>query len=232
MPGDGLMKRIFGLVTVFIIGLSIIGCNNDTPDNVDEDVEDVIVCLGNSLTAGYGATTPKIDDKTKSYPAYLQKKVNIPVFNAGVSGNTSAQALARVDDEVLSWNPKIVIIEIGGNDIFQSKPFSETKTNMENIIRKVDNGKRKIFIAKFYTEEIARLMANNAGITDYNLQTVFIAQYDALFNSFPSATVELIEDIWEGVWGIHMSDEVHPNAAGYEIMAENYYKAMKPSLQW
>jgi lysophospholipase L1-like esterase len=229
------MKKILGIVTVFIIGLSVIGCNNGTTDNADEDVvvEDVIVCLGNSLTAGYGAATPTIVDETKSYPAYLQAKVkNMLVVNAGVSGHTSGLTLARVNHDVLSWNPKIVILEIGGNDIFQGVPFSETEKNIKDIIRKIDNGKRKIFVAKFYTEEIARSLINGVGITDYDLQTAFIARYDALFNSLPSANVELIEDIWDGVWGIHMSDEVHPDAAGYAIMAENYYKAMKPSLGW
>jgi lysophospholipase L1-like esterase len=46
-----------------------------------------------------------------------------------------------------------------------------------------------------------------------------------------SDNVELIDDIWKEIWGIHMSDRVHPNAKGYEIMADNYYNAIKPYLE-
>jgi lysophospholipase L1-like esterase len=53
-----------------------------------------------------------------------------------------------------------------------------------------------------------------------------------MFDSLVSTNnIELIEDIWDGVWGIHMSDMVHPNARGYEIMADNYYKAINSYLQ-
>jgi lysophospholipase L1-like esterase len=61
---------------------------------------------------------------------------------------------------------------------------------------------------------------------------MIINQYDEMFDTLAmSDDVELIDDIWKGVWGIHMSDSVHPNARGYEIMADNYYNAMKPYLQ-
>jgi lysophospholipase L1-like esterase len=46
-----------------------------------------------------------------------------------------------------------------------------------------------------------------------------------------SSNITLIEDIWAGVWGVHMSDSVHPNAKGYEIMADNIYKVLRPYLQ-
>ena len=57
--------------------------------------------------------------------------------------------------------------------------------------------------------------------------------FDDIYDSLASKNnVELIEDIWDGVWGIpgYMSDEVHPSAAGYKIMADNYFKALKPYL--
>jgi acyl-CoA thioesterase-1 len=224
-------KSVFSMVVILGLaaGLFFIGCNNDTTNN-NQDA--TLVCLGNSLTAGYGATTPGKDDKSKSYPAYLQDKVNIPVVNAGVSGNTSSQGLFRVDTDVLSKNPRIVIIELGANDLLHGISVTATGSNLQEIIDNLDDGNRKIYLARFYTDAIVRDMANSIRITDYDTQTFIIDQYNNMFNALESSNnVVLINDIWDGVWGIHMSDSVHPNAAGYKIMADNYFKALQPYLQ-
>jgi acyl-CoA thioesterase-1 len=224
-------KSIFFAVVILglAISFSFIGCDNGTINNSQDQS---LVCLGNSLTAGYGATTPGVDDKSKSYPTYLQDKINIPVINAGVSGDTTLQGLSRVNIDVLSKNPRIVIIELGANDLFQGISITDTQDNLKNIINKLNNENRKIYLAKFYTDKIARIMASNNGITNYGLQTALINQYDNMFNTLSSSNnVVLIDDIWDGVWGIHMSDSVHPNATGYEIMANNYFKILQPYLQ-
>jgi acyl-CoA thioesterase-1 len=215
---------------IFIITiLYFTACDNGVTNN-DQGV--TLVCLGNSLTAGYGATTPGVDDKSKSYPAYLQNKINIPVINAGVSGNTTSQGLSRVNSDVLSKNPQIVIIELGANDLFQGVPITTTKDNLQKIINIINNGNRKIYIAKFFTETVARDMAANLGINNYAIQTEIINQYNNMYDTLAlSNNVILINDIWDGVWGMYMSDDVHPNAAGYEIMANNYFKALQPYLQ-
>jgi acyl-CoA thioesterase-1 len=224
-------KAIFSAVIILglIITFSFIGCDNGTTSNSQDKT---LVCLGDSLTAGYGATTPGVDDKSKSYPAYLQDKINIPVVNAGISGNTTLQGLSRVDTDVLVKNPQIVIIELGANDLFQGISITNTQDNLQNIIKKLNNENRKIYLAKFYTDEIARTMANNNGITNYSLQTALINQYDNMFNTLSSSNnVILIDNIWDNVWGIHMSDDVHPDATGYEIMANNYFKILQPYLE-
>ena len=222
-------KLIFnlGIVLSVIMCFSFFCCD----DKTENDLQDMtLVCFGNSLTAGYGATTPGIDDKTKSYPAFLQTKVNIPVINAGVSGDTTTQALSRLTGDVLEKNPRIVIIELGANDLFRGMPISTTKSNLQSIIDTVNNGIRKIYIAKFYTETMLSSFVEIYGI-DYIPQTVLINQYNDMFNSLVSLNdVILIDDIWTGVWGLHMSDPIHPNAIGYEIMADNYFNILKPYL--
>jgi acyl-CoA thioesterase-1 len=234
-------KIIFSFCTVGIIFLLCFnGCDNGST-KVNTGVS--LVCLGDSLTAGYGATTPGSDDKTKSYPAYLQKKLNIPVINAGITGDTTLQALSRINTDVLMKNPQIVIIELGANDLFKNIPCKTTKDNLQEIINLINDGNRKIYIAKFYTEEVARSfarsfaksMTDNFGITDYAISAMLITlieQYDDMFETLASENkVELIDDIWDGIWDVYMSDSVHPNAKGYELMADNYYKAMKPYLE-
>ncbi|MDR1353532.1 MAG: GDSL-type esterase/lipase family protein [Treponema sp.] len=226
------MKKSIIFIAVILglaIGFSFTGCDNGV---INSSQDTTLVCLGNSLTAGYGATAPWTDDKSNSYPAYLQDKINIPVVNAGVSGNTTSQGLSRINRDVLSKNPRIVIIELGANDLFQRIPITDIRDNLQNIINKLNNGNRKIYLAKFYTDKIARTMANGIGITNYILQTAFITRYNNMFNTLSSSNnVVLIEDIWDGVWGIHMSDSIHPNAAGYKIMANNYFKILQPYLQ-
>jgi acyl-CoA thioesterase-1 len=229
---EGFIKKLMprlGIVLILIISLYGAGCDNGSTNNYRGTT---LVCLGDSLTAGYGATVPGKDDTSKSYPAYLQNKINIPVINAGASGDTTSQGLSRVISDVLSQNPWIVIIELGANDIFKGISAQTTKNNLQKIIGMVDNGNRKIYLAKFYTESVARSMAEYHGISDYDMQTLLINLYDDMFRALASSNnVEIIDAIWDGVWGEHMSDEVHPNAEGYAIMADNYFKALQPYLE-
>lgn len=192
-----------------------------------------MVILGNSLTAGHGAVIPGEDNMEKSVPAFLQSKINIPIINAGVSGNTTAQGFARVSTDVLPHNPRIVIIELGANDLLQNVPLPEIHENLQKIIDLVNDGNRKIFLVKFYTDIVARnLVASLFNLTDYDQQTAVINQYEEMFNTLAASNnAELIDDIWTGVWGIHMSDHMHPDERGYRIMADNYFNALKPYLQ-
>ena len=226
------MKKLILILSIFFaisISFALCSCKEET---INDAPNQVIVCLGNSLTAGFGATTPRVDDPTKSYPAFLQEKVNIPVINAGVSGNTSAMGLARVASDVLSHDPQIVIIELGANDLLQKILLPITLENLQQIINLVNDGRRKVYLVKFYTEEMARALAITQGITDYDMQTFLIQQYDNMFNMLATSNnIELIEDIWSGIWDIHMSDPIHPNAQGYKLMANHYFKALEPYLK-
>ena len=229
---------------ILVFTIAVIGCDNGVTNNSSGIT---LVCFGDSLTAGYGAggiLTLK-EDKSKSYPAYLQKKVNahnVHVVNAGVSGDTTAQGLARVDRDVLSKNPQIVIILLGANDFLKpildrnstnTIPVNETQANLQSIINKVNNGNRKIYLAKFYTHK----MIEDSPILSPLIDPAVIAGYDAMFDVLAASSnnVTLINDIWTGVWGIWpvsptMSDPIHPNALGYEIMAGHFYNALKPYL--
>ncbi|MDR0563288.1 MAG: GDSL-type esterase/lipase family protein [Spirochaetaceae bacterium] len=223
---------LISIILWAMIGLAMIGCNPENADSENVSSEGTaLVCFGDSLTAGYGATVPGEDDPEQSYPAYLQEMVSMPVVNAGVSGDTTGEALARIKGDVLDKNPRIVIIELGANDLFQAVSPATTKKNLQRIISELNDGKRKLYLAKFYTGEVAQDMMADFGITSSYAQSALIAQYDAIFNALASDRVELIEDIWTGVWRQYMSDEAHPNAQGYKIMAETYFKALKPYLE-
>jgi lysophospholipase L1-like esterase len=75
-------------------------------------------------------------------------------------------------------------------------------------------------------------MGLTLGFDDYGEQTELITQLDNMYNTLASSNnIALIDDIWSGVWGVHMSDTIHPDAQGYEIMANNYFNALKPYLE-
>jgi len=216
--------KVIAVTVIIVLVMAVVGCDNGSTNDNGKDI--TLVCLGDSLTAGYGATKPSVVDKSKSYPAYLQKKTGInTVINAGVSGDTTEDALGRVDSDVLFYEPDIVIILLGANDFLHFIRVSTTQNNLQTIIDNVKNGNRKIYLAKFYTDEVAASFI-------IPIPSDIVDQYDNMFKTLAASNnIELIEDIWTGVWREHMSDIIHPDAKGYEIMADNIYKVMQPYLQ-
>ena len=225
------------LIAILAIVIVLAGCSNPSGSQGGQQVNKTIVCFGDSLTEGYGASKPGEVDKSKSYPAYLQKKTSRPVVNAGISGDTSSGALARVDKDVLSKKPGMVIILLGANDFFHLRPASETKGDLQKILNKLKSENRKIYLVSFIGD------ANwEAGIfgTPFALVSGFsTSSLAALLSDYRKMLAELtaenrdigyIPDIWTGVWGIHMSDPIHPNAEGYEIIADTVFNAIKKNL--
>jgi acyl-CoA thioesterase-1 len=208
-------KLVFVLWVVFsIVFMACATTSGSTSGSTS--VEETIVCLGDSLTSGMSATVVGKDDKSKSWPAFLQNKVNIPVINAGVSGDTTAKGLARVKKDVLSKNPRIVIVVLGINDAFQKVPLARTKNNLQKIIDMVNDGSRKIYLARWYF--------------DWN------SQVEDMFVSLASSNdIELTENFsdWDDLWKEEniSADGGHPNAKGQEIVAGNIFEALKPYLE-
>jgi len=235
------------LVVALVLGMTVVGCDTGTTNvSPTNGKKTTLVCLGDSATAGYNGTT-RADNKSQSYPAYLQKKAdNISVINAGVGGDTTEMALARVDSDVLSKNPDIVIILLGGNDFkgrfkgLSNETIIETaKSNLQKIINKIDNGNRKIYLANFFTDEMTKVtippgtLIEVPGGTTIETSQDDIDKYKNMYSvlAASSSNITLIEDVWTGIWGVHMSDALHPDAQGYEIMADNIYKVVQPYLE-
>jgi acyl-CoA thioesterase-1 len=209
-------KMVFVLWVIFSVVFMACATTGGST-SASTSVGETIVCLGDSLTAGTGINVAGKDDKSKAWPAFLQNKVNIPVINAGVSGDTTAKGLARVKKDVLSKNPRIVIIFLGSNDYFQKVPLSTTKNNLQKIIDMVNDGSRKIYLTSIY----------GPGWND---------QVDDMFNTLASSNnIEQIDTSFDGkVWGVkeNMSaDGIHPNAKGYEIIADYIFEVLKPYLE-
>ncbi len=177
-----------------------------------------IVAFGDSLTAGYGLAP------AESYPSLLQRKLDADgyayeVVNAGVSGDTSAGGVRRIDWS-LDGDVRFVILELGANDFLRGQPVSETKKNLANIIERAKSHGAKVLLAGMYTP-------TSSG-RDYELQI------RDLFQSLSKEQdVPMIPFFLEGVAGIeslNQTDRVHPNAKGTKIVANVVYKHLKPLL--
>lgn len=178
-----------------------------------------IVAFGDSLTAGFGLR------EDQSFTTLLQKKIDekgyrYRVVNAGVSGDTSAGGVRRIDWS-LRGEVKFLILELGANDALRGQPVSEMKKNLARIIERAQSGGVTVILAGMeappnlgaqYTQEFRQAYRDLA------------KQYQITFIPF----------VLEGIGGIsemNQPDGIHPNAEGEKIMAENVWRALEPLLK-
>src|SRR5437763_1802611 len=179
-----------------------------------------IVAFGDSLTAGYGLA-PK-----ENYPALLQKMVDADGFkyevvNAGVSGDTSAGGVRRVEWTLDSGQVRFVVLELGANDFLRGQSVAETKKNLAEIIERCKSRGAQVLLAGMYT-------TTDAG-RDYERQI-----QDCFQSLAREHGVALIPFFLEGVAGrdeLNQEDRIHPNAEGTKFVAATVYKYLKPMLE-
>jgi len=183
------------------------------------DSRPLIVCFGDSLTAGYGT------DPGESYPDYLQADLDAQgyryrVVNAGVSGNTTKDGIDRLA-EVLAMKAAIVIVEFGGNDGLRGVPISDSRANLDTILAKLKASGAKVVIA---------------GITlPPNYGAAYIKQFDATYTLLAKKyelplMPFLLKDVYS-VPGMMQSDETHATAAGNRIVATDVLQLITPLLK-
>ena len=157
----------------------------------------IIVAFGDSLTEGIGATS-----EDRGYVPILEKRLGVTIINKGVRGDTTARALARIDD-VLALKPNTVVVFLGGNDIIQRVPRETTFENLTTII------------ARLQQEGSVVLLVGLDGIVGHAYQKDF----DVLAKKTGSLYVP---NVLNGITGNStlLADEVHPNDAGYLKIAD------------
>jgi lysophospholipase L1-like esterase len=169
--------------------------------------EGSIVAFGDSLVAGYGST------KGNDFVSLLSKGLGEEIINLGVSGDTTAGGLARIDS-ALNREPKITILLLGGNDFLRKVPREETFSNLRTIISKLQE-----------RGSIVVLVGVRGGLLSDSAD----GYYEDLAEETGSAYVE---DVLDGLFGDarYMSDSIHPNDAGYLKIAERLYPVLRNLL--
>jgi acyl-CoA thioesterase-1 len=183
------------------------------------DKRPVIVCFGDSLTAGYGT------DLGQSYPDYLQTDLNAEgynyrVVNEGISGNTTKDGVDRVD-RVLALKPAVVVVEFGGNDGLRGLRIEDSRTNMDKIVGTLKASGTKVVLA---------------GITlppDYGPD--YIKQFNDTYAMLAAKYhVPLLPFLLKGVFGVDgmmQADRTHATNAGNQVVAKNVLPLVTPLLK-
>lgn len=164
-----------------------------------------IVAFGDSLTAGYGAP------RGASYPDVLAQQLGRPVVNLGLNGDTSAAAVSRLP-LVLEQNPYMVLIEFGGNDFMHGVPFDETERALRELVKSVQ------------AAGAVAVVVDTGGYSQ-------MGRYGRLYKQIAREEGALfVPGILDGIFqrNQYKADPIHPNAAGYKIVADRVYKVISP----
>jgi len=178
-----------------------------------------VVVLGDSLTAGLGLPL------NQSYPALLQQRLkeegsNYQIVNAGVSGDTSAGGLARLD-WALEGDVRVMIVALGGNDALRGLPAEQLRQNLAAIIERAQ------------ARGIAVILAGMEAPPNYGREYIvaFHQVYPGLAKEYHVALVPFLLDGVAGRDGMNQADGIHPSAAGAQIVADNVWKVLKPVVK-
>jgi acyl-CoA thioesterase I len=181
--------------------------------------EPLLVCYGDSITAGYGVAYGE------AYPDDLQKILNdrgyhYQVVNKGTSGATTKDAVSGLPF-ILGLHPAIVIVEFGGNDGLRGLPPAQTRANLDQVVAALVHAHIRVLVA---------------GITlppDYGPDYIrtFQAMFPEVAARYHTALVPMLYKNLIGVSGAIQADGIHPTAKGANIIAETLFPALRPLLR-
>ncbi|MEX1199706.1 MAG: arylesterase [Methylophaga sp.] len=189
-----ILKTIFYLLFLMLF---ISGCDKSLPlKTLPADA--VILAFGDSLTYGTGA------DKAQSYPALLKASLSQQVINAGVPGEISGEGRARLPELLAEINPQLVILCHGGNDLIRKLNKQQIKKNLANMIETIQNTGAQVLLVA--------VPEPNIMLSPPDLYEELAEQYQL------NLETDVVADILSSAK--LKSDPIHPNAAGYRLMAE------------
>lgn len=185
--------------------LLLAACRPGVP-NLDSPGRTIVV-LGDSIASGVGS------GPGEAYPDLLAAQLGTEVVNAGVSGNTAADGLARID-EVLAEDPWLVIVELGGNDLLRQVPPEQTEQSLRGILDRL--------VAARVVPVLVELDAPFGGR--------YLEIYERLGDEYHVPVVE--DAVGEILRDPSLkSDTIHPNAAGQKVLAEAIAEEVEPLIE-
>jgi len=188
--------------------------------NTSKNNKKVILCFGNSLTAGYGL------DEPQAWPSLLQNKIDslnmdYTVVNAGLSGETSAGGLSRID-WVLNQNVDVFFLELGANDMLRGLDVTSTYNNLKGILDKVEAKYPGIPIV------IAGMYAPPSMGPNY--EQSFNKIFPDLAKSYNAKLIPFFLEKVAGIDSLNLPDHKHPNAKGQKLVLETVWASMENIL--
>ncbi len=202
-------KYAFGIAAVAALSflLFFIFSKEEVVRNYPSEGTDIIA-FGDSLVQGVGAT------EGNDFVSALSRRIGQPIVNLGVSGNTTADGLARIG-ELDRYRPKVVLLLLGGNDHLRKVPEAETFANLSALIENTQARGAIVLLL---------------GIRGSLLGDKFEEEFEELHERYQTAYVS---DVLSGLFGRaeYMSDPIHPNDAGYAKIAERIAPVLEQLLR-
>lgn len=200
------MKKLIYLL--FILTLASCGQSEKYPP-VPKGA--TVVILGDSLSYGTGANTGE------DYPTLLGKTTGWNIINAGIPGDTTAGGLERLPELLQEHQPKLLIVELGGNDLLHQAPQNEVVSNLKSILSLAKaQGVKTILVA---IPEVSALKAVVGNLSDHPL-------YETIAKE---TATPLIADVFSDVLSERdlKADQIHPNARGYAEVGKKMIESLK-----
>lgn len=199
----------FSIIIIIALIVAIAFYRSISPKVVDfGSGKGSIICFGDSITEGYGLRM------ADSYPYQLGLLLDEAIINTGISGETSSEALLRLKKDVLDKNPRLVIVQFGGNDLYHQISYKVTLANNDSIVEQISKA-----------GAVAVLLIGEAKMLAPRYLEGFreIAKHRQIL-LIEDAIDEIVKDP-----GLRI-DDVHPNARGYKIIARRIAKVIQSLL--
>ena len=205
-----MLKYILVFILVLVISFGLWFFVFRDADEKKGSKEGPVIFLGDSLTTGVGAR------EGEDFPSLIAKELNLEnVINAGVSGDTTEKTLARLQKDVLDLKPSLVVVLLGGNDFLKNVPIEETITNVDEIVKQISGTNSSVILVHLRNKPLNDKYKGPAKKIATKYQ------------------VDFVPDILKGILGNSnlLSDTIHPNAAGYQVMANRITPSVKKVLE-
>ncbi|MFN3440156.1 MAG: GDSL-type esterase/lipase family protein [Acidovorax sp.] len=206
-----LVRRRALVTSLAAVALALLaGCGRKAPRAQAVPPDATVLALGDSLTSGVGASADT------AYPAVLARLTGWKVVNGGISGDTSAQALARLPGLLQKHTPALVIVSIGGNDFLRRQSAATTRSNIRQICADAQSSGAQVLLVA--VPELTMLAAVGQ-LSDH-------AMYEEIASELK---VALHSKGWSGVLAQERlrADQIHANAAGYEEFTQGLVQTLK-----
>lgn len=190
---------------LFVCMFCLVACSDNSPKLSPLPQDAIIVALGDSLTKGVGAPIGL------SYPDVLSRLIKRRVVNAGVSGDTTKEGMNRLPDLINEYDPKLVIVSLGGNDLLRRVPNAQIEDHLKQIIGLLQKDKIQILLLA--------PPKPNLSLSAPNFYNKLGEKYHIIVNT------KLLPGLLSS--REYKSDAIHLNEQGYKQLAEGIDKILK-----
>lgn len=199
----------FALTGLLLVALLLAGCER-RPRIASLAPDAVILAFGDSLTYGTGAP------RDQSYPAQLERRLNLQVINAGIPGEVSAAGLTRLPTLLASHRPALVIVCHGGNDFLRQNDHGKVKENLRQMVSLIRGSGSDVILIS---------------VPRFGLLLSPAPLYAEVAEEFG---IPLEEETLSDVLAdpALKSDRIHPNSAGYGVMTEALARLIEQSMKY